>query len=102
MAAPKPPKLSLAPGCFFLRGSSGAASAVAVSVGEFDTAGLDEEDTDEELVVEFEGELELLEEPVPVVATGVATEASSALPRSLLELFELETAGFKGGAALYV
>lgn len=45
---------------------------------------------------------------MPVDATGVACESSSALPRSLLEellpYFELElvTAGFRGGAGLYV
>ncbi len=70
---------------------------------ELDAVGLDEdeEDTDaDDELDEPEGELEELEEVVSVLATGVATGASSARPRSLLEFFELETTGFEEGGAL--
>ena len=90
--------------CFFGFGAASAAgSATAVSVVAVVAAGLDDDDdedddeVDDELVEELEGELEEFDVLVSVDATD---GASSALPRSLLEPFELTT-GFEGGAALY-
>jgi hypothetical protein len=105
IAAPNPPIfLKFSPPldeCFFGFGASSAAgSATAVSVVAADAAGLDDEDDDEdddELVEELEGELEELDVLVSVDATE---GASSARPKSLLEPFELETAGLTGGAGL--